>query len=515
MQLRWTSVRIPIVILAFSLAWNISAAAQGYDPAQSPDTPYDIQPFTDVDQDLFLVHGLRLIYTNWPEAKDAKQMAGEVAGLRSLASLFRGAAYANRVDGDLQKAYDDCLNLIAAYENYLARIGAIDRQTDQNVQGAAAGSILDGVGEVVKNKVFGDKSDQDAVNGATFDVLMDMLKRSISISQERQAAMQSARQQFQAQSNATLAAANATVQRLTRDRGWHPGEADLGSAGGTLSEQVNRRPRDPFALYALAIAADDHETAAGAIDKARYCVRGARLIPPGDVYNSFRTAFISQALVLMLDASNLQRSFYSGPATFSDGEALRLARTYLALNPGDASGYGRMQLARALAFNGRFNDALSTAFSVSRQFGNDPSFLYRYAKLLSLTGSVDQSAETLLAAYRVGWTNVADVRASPDFAALRRSRVAQFQQLTAVKVSPRIQFHPGWVDDLIVRNDSPFELTNVRVQAVIVNQGQTYRPEARAKSIKPGESYTASGATAIFGNRYDSFTYSITCDQCQ
>jgi hypothetical protein len=510
MQLRRTSAHILAAVLSLGISLLITGTTQG----QTSDDPLDMRPYADVDDELFLVHGLRVIYTNWPEMKDSGEMTVQIANLRAFAMTLRDIARANRTDQNLIVAYDDSLALLDKYEICLNNIGAINRRSDESAQNALQDSLLDGAGKAIKSKVLDNASDKDAINGAAFDVFLSMLKNGFSISQERQAAIQASKQQFSNQSNSTMAAAEAMIQRLSRERGWRSEEFDLGSED-SLSEQSRRRSRDPFALYALALANDEHETAASAETKAEYCLRAARLVPASSAFNGFRRGFLSEALSLSLYSDNIEKSYYSGPIPSAGPDSLRLARTYLALDPNDENGYGHMQLSRALAFNGRFKDAVIAANEASNQWRNDAAFEYRYAKLLSLTGVVDESADALALAYRLGWNDVNDARNNPDFASLQRSRTSRFAELTTVRVRPAIQFHPGWMDDILVRNDSPFELTNLKLQAVISNQGQTYRPQVFVKSLKPGQTYTASGVTAILGNHYDTFTYTMSCDQCQ
>ena len=483
--------------------------------AQPSDGPMDIQPSPDVDQDLFLVHGLRLIYTNWPNSDDQKKIAKDLATMRGLATTLRNAGSGRGADRELLAAYDNCLSLMDAYETYLTNIGAINRQTLQSAAQALLGALWDAGGDWAKGKWIEGKSSEDAQKGAAFTFLWEGAKTTYSVTRERQAAMEAEKQKFAAQSNTVFASANTLVQKLASEHRWQPGEASLETSRESLRDQANHRYRDPFALLALATVDEPNETAAIAVTKANYCIRAAQLVPAGDGYATFRNGFISQALGFALQAAFLERPYYAGPPSSSAPLALRLARTYLMMDPADQSGFGRVQLERALGFNGRYNEALDTAYAISKQWGSDPAFAYRYALLMSLTNSPDRAAQYLALAYNLGYNDVHDVRVTPDFEVLRRARPQLFDQLTTVKVSPSIHFYPLLPDDILIRNDSPFELTNVRFKAYISNQGPQYTADVAAKSIKPGATYTAGSATYITGNHYDSFTYSISCDQCK
>jgi hypothetical protein len=516
MPVKSVAVRSLLCVLAYLALAQMPARGQVSDLFRSADSPLDVRPLNNVEQDLFLIHGLRLIYTNWPNSSDEKKVAEEIATANKLAMMFRDAATAGGAHMDVIRAYDNCLQLLRDYEAYLGNIGAINRQTLDKAKEGVLEAVGKGFLSGAEDHYFEGASNQDAIAGAAVKILWEIFKKSISLTWERKATMEYEQKRFVERSNAVMVSANATVGRLMRERGWQWGEADLGGAKGeSLQDQANRRRRDPFAFYALASAGTNNETPSSVMAKADWCLRAARLVPDGPAYDGFRIIFVSEAVDFGVFSTSLEGTCYSCGPTASAPHALRLARTYLAMRPSDPTGFGHMQLARALAFNRRFGDALEAANAASRQYGREAGFAYRYAKLLSLNYQLDKSVEWLAFAYQLGWQDVSDARTTPDFANLRQGRRQPFEQLTTVKLSPAIRFHPGFFDDILIRNDSPFTLTNVHFKASIQNQGQTYTADVTVKSIAAGATYTATAATLVSGNHYDSYRYSVACDQCE
>ena len=128
---------------------------------------------------------------------------------------------------------------------------------------------------------------------------------------------------------------------------------------------------------------------------------------------------------------------------------------------------------------------------------------------MSLTNSLDLAGDWLAFAYRQGFNTIAFVRNDPDLASFRAGQPERYKALTTVKVS--YEFVWGiFNDDIVVENNSPFELTNVRVEVFIRKGTRTWTPQIRCDSIMPGGSYKA---VNVPGSEYDEASATVYSDQ--
>jgi len=493
-----------------SAQWSRAVALQA---EQGGDTAYDIRPLAGVDEELFFLNALEEIYGDWPS--DNQQVGQWIANTRPLVSRLRALISKHRLDRDLAQVYDECLNLLDAVSRYLTNLGVIEQRTQDQSGDAALEVILKAVMKGGEEKLNG-QSDEDARNAGLWEGLSTLIEKGYAISRERQAAIDAQKQKLGKQITDTMDSVQTVAQRLTRERGWQLGESGFdGSSNARLADKVNHRPRDPFVLCDYATAELKNENSAqGAMRRSNWCLRAAQLVPAGNDYDDYRALFVGEAADLALLATNFESSSnYTGGPTASTPQALRLTRTYLSFDPADSSGFGHAELARALAFSGRYGEALAAARVAAKPYEHDPGFALRYAKLMSLTGSLSQAGEWLAYAYSLGYSEVNYVRSSPDFANFRRGQAERFSELT----TPRLrqpEFIWGLImDDVVLHNDSPFALTNV-VSKVWVRKGQqTWNLDLKCKSIPAGGSCKLENVASIPGDSYDEIRATFDCDQ--
>ena len=476
-----------------------------------------------VDQNLFLMRVLEETYSHWPNrTTDPNQLANSLAQLRTRTSRLRAAIRANELDPDVGMLYDDCLKFLDVYETYLANLGMIGRQVQQRETTDLVGSFWTALAE-------GDAAEDDArrrgasggeASGAgLMEAIISGLGDNYQRSQERQNYQQSAVDAEQRTLNAawvaTKANAEAVAAKLTEKYGWQPGEAGFDDfQAESLGSYIERRPRDPFARLRFATTRVKDETSTSVLKDAHMCVDAVELIPPGSTYDQFRYEFLVEAADLGVRAATMELgggAYSSGPSP-STPEAVRLCENYLAANPADPTRRGHLLLARALGCAGRFGEALDAANVAREQWQHDAGFCYRYAKLCSLTNSLDQAGDWLAYAYEQGLRDVPFVRSDPDLDAFRTGRPERYAELTTVKAS--YSFNWGvFNDDIIVKNESPFELTNVHVDVFIRKGEQTWHPEIRCDSIQRGQSYTAVNVVSIPNGEFDEAKAKLDSDQ--
>ena len=165
------------------------------------------------------------------------------------------------------------------------------------------------------------------------------------------------------------------------------------------------------------------------------------------------------------------------------------------------------------SFSGRYREAIDAADVAASNFGRDAGFAVRYAKLMSLTNSLDKADQWLTYAYSLGLKDINGVRATPDLANLRAWRPQRFAELTTVRLRPEIVWGLMF-DDVILHNDSAFDVTNLRA-TMFIRQGQrTWNVSlGQCTSIRAGGTCKAVNVMSIPDDRYDQADLRYDCDQ--
>ncbi len=452
-------------------------------PQPRPDGPYSTTPMGDVDENLFLVRALEATYQNWPaETEPRDSLQQWLARTRVQMLRLQATASARGLDADVLRLYDDGLRFLEAYEAYLSGLGAIDRNAVRQAQNDATSALLFSVMQAAR---FGPIT--GIVSG-----LGDGFRRSVSRDETRKAALDAEIRRVRDSWVSTDSRARLFADNLTTKFGWQRGEAGFdGDHNRTLADNAARRPRDPFVKARHALAREPNQTPDQLMTRAHALLASARLVPAVRAYDDFRVLFVSGAAELAVSAAVAQlpdTAYSRGPASAAP-DALRFCQTLLATDPDDAFGIGHAQLARALAAGRRYDDAMAavSAAAGKARWRNDAGFSIRAAKISSLADRPADAGTWLERAYQHGFTDVKSIHDSPDLAAFRQQRPDQYRQLTTPRFAWRIE--PGLVlDDVVVRNDSPFELTNVVVDVMVQSGGRQWKRELKAPSIRAGQS---------------------------
>lgn len=515
-------------ILAIPL-WLGSIPASAWAQAVDNTVPLTITASPAADENLFLVRFVAEIYGSVPDSRNSReqQLMDGLERAKRAASWVRDLVRARGLDPQVGILSDDCIQYMTAYQTFLANRGAIEKRSDQQFWQNLGASLWKGYREGADVEsdanLLGASRDEASDAGKVaglFSGLNEIYSRSEQNGAAEKAAIDAELRKLNEVSQNTWSTDETVVQELTRAHGWAPGEAGFDNfQSNNLYDYVRRRPRDPFLLDWYARDTTANETANDLMVKAVQCIQAAKLVPNGTVYDFFRIDFMADATWLSLLAANLETPYYSSGYAPSSPQALQFARTYLALDPQDSTGFGHAQLARALAFSRHYRQAIeaANAASNSKSWGKaDPGFCYRYAKLMSLTGYIEQADAWLSQAYALGFNDIQYVRNDVDLANFRRARPDCFVKLTTVnlrqpEVPQAVRYH-----DIILHNDSPFELTNVRDEVIVRENGQSLAPiVVQCKSIPAGGTCTDSNAAVFWdwGNAKIEATGTYECDQ--
>jgi hypothetical protein len=273
---------------------------------------------------------------------------------------------------------------------------------------------------------------------------------------------------------------------------------------------------DPFALCmrSFFLGVDPDSTEATLRVAAADAVRAASFVPKGLVYDEYRALCLRVGAYLASEVRSREVGAGVEPAgsTESGRYAVALWTAALAHEPADNAGAVREGLARSCLADGRLDDARRWADEVWALRRADPDFIYGYACLMSRTGKLDPALEFLARAIGKGFPDVPHVRADPDLEALRRAKPEQFAALTSVKWSWDVKW--GILnDDVVLKNDSRFALTNVVLDARLEQDQRVWTPRLEAERIPAGQSHTWSGCVSIPGSRLTKATAVLSCDQ--
>jgi hypothetical protein len=438
---------------------------------------------------------------------------------------MKGQIRAHRLDSDLDLLFNDCLDYMSATESYLSNLDLIDSQNTTGTVFDVLASMWNGYKTSSDVTTAAGKlglSDENAANAGKLVGAADAVANLYSKSQSRGATYRTAlaeqARELEDRWNSTRSSLQAISRRLTQRYGWGGGEAGFdGFQSAQINDLVARSPRDPFlkARYGDSLMSDAKGPSEYIAATIAY-LDAAQLVPADSSYDSLRLQYVAEATQAALGAPSSEagtRGYSSHPS--SAPVALKLARTYLGIDPLDSTGFGNMELARALAFLGRYEEAASSAtkaYNMHKDYADDPSFCYRYAKLMSLTNRTQQVGAWIAQAYRVGFTAIGSIREDPDMEAFRSQQSQQFKSLTTVNVTWKLNY--GFVlDDVVIMNGSPFDLTNVQLQLHLRKGTARWDPLLKCAQIRASGSCQIDNVFSIPGDSYDEGTASVTSDQ--
>ncbi|HEY2324480.1 MAG TPA: hypothetical protein VGJ82_16590, partial [Thermoanaerobaculia bacterium] len=365
------------------------------------------------DENLFLTRFVGELYRRAPgQDASAADLVEWIATLRRNAAWARSVIRDRNLDQDVDTLYENVTRFADAYENYLASVGLVEKRLDQQQLTDAAASAWKGyqtssdVEKAAKQlRASKDDAETAGVAGGILSGLYEYSQRQQQADETRRAQIAAYRRSLDETREAISKRSMAISAMLTRRYNWQRGEAGFDDFESRyLSEYMKRRPRDPFVRVQYANTRATKETSADILRDAYTCLHAAELVPAPSVYNDFReTYFVNAAELACLAASD--EAGITGYSTHPSlgPQALSFARGYLALDPTDASGRGHVALARALAFTGRYAEALDAATTAINRapdaWRGDSAFCYRYACFLSLGGRADLVGGWLSLAY--------------------------------------------------------------------------------------------------------------------
>ena len=492
-----------------------------------------LQPNPEVDLNLFalrLLENLRL-----PELDDSyEQTLGEHQ--RTLIE-YREFFAAKGVDEQIVVRFDSAVELSKALQEVIRRGLEIEQSAKDQQHGTLVSQAVASsktalrVGVVVQEPVT-------AIVAGGGHYIWNIVQQFKAANRAKDSLLDSELSKFMALFNECTAKNKATAGLMTDKYGWKPGEAgfttsvedrqkmdalyqagDLAALEQLTSFNLKTRPRDPFAINDAAVirfrAGVQSESVAEMLQVADMIIEAANLFPSATAFSEHRASMLfSAAYAQTLNLFFQSRADFQGAEESSVKKALQLleeSRNSSHSSPGSA--FFEL-LSNAAGYAGAYKDALEAADRAYADAQGGPSFHLNCARLASRAGEHDRALSELRKALLLGALDLQLVKESPDLAALQANRSKEWNDLFEVKYTWDVDW--GFFnDDVLLRNDSEFTLTEVVFAPKITTDGKVYAPILKADFIPPGKVYRWSNAFSIPGSKADESESRLACAESE
>jgi hypothetical protein len=538
-----------VPILAISSAVFVAGCDKtekesGRPVATSSDTsPVNTTTAANVDERLFLLRKLELFYSDWPTDTSNQRVTQEkLEQIRHKANRHLQDIKTRNFDETLASLYEDFLSGVDAYLDFLSNIGKIEEaavaraKKDAIASGTAAAkkgvdtrSKLSGAGTESTNAFLGAL----IVGGITY--LSEENGKKNARDNAKKAAVASEAQRLKNKISTNLARVQNAAISFTKEYSWKKGEAgfdgsdeikrfrdcmsrrDFDAALQILITAKAQRPRDPFPLahHAYISSSLPKKSIAEMRRYAEHCIEAARLVPSGDIYDGSRNEFLWFAGDIIDRVATEEIGDNSWATTHNEtaAYAVKIWDKCLEFNPADSTGEIRERQAWALFKSGDFNKALEQANAVKSLRGQTQHFAYNMACLLSVLQKADNSFEWFASAVRnLGYNGISHAKRDPDLAFMRKAKEKEFNDLVEVRFSWAINYGV-FKDDIILKNESAFPITDVVLSVNIKSKGHEWNPVLKALRINAGETYKWESIISIPGSQIDSDSASLSTEQ--
>lgn len=497
------------------------------------------------DEELFLLYLLPVLYQSNFEAYDTsdeaerKRLQDEI---RQRAVKIRQHTEEAKLDPRVTRLYADFLDVLDAIETTKAEIarsvGAVKRTNGgRNFQRGIERGAIAGIA-AFQFKDLADKNDGKPLDGAVvaagvalatalIDVVYEGYK-DVRAASEAEAAAREAKMAELRRSLAEIDARSFSIaQALVKERGWTDVEVvneaavqrathyaaawqskDYTEALRLIRQVLAFNPRSFFAHQAeeTILASWTNRTPQQRLESARHLTSACRLVPDAAIYEEYRVSALRNAAWQCVEA--LAEESRSAGRLWQPNDTSRytvavLEETGRRVSPAQRP-VSNWLLAMAYGANHQFTAAEKLtanlrpfeASLVEQVPGAAGSLDYLQACIDSRQGETTSALKFLQKAVAGGWPVSKDWWEDVDLEALRTAHPKEFAELLAVKASWTIDFGV-LLDDVVVRNDSAFALSSVRINVGVVSKGKRHDRELKTEAIPPGKVHRWSNVFSI------------------
>ena len=531
-----------VVAFSFALQFQLFPAGQ-----------INVLAGPEADESLFLLYLLPNCYAQFLSNQSApKEQDGRdgIVEVKALAQRVIQRGDDSSQDKRVTRLYSDFLTMVDAFEkskqDLQQRLGTLRKQSVwQNFKSGVLSGVTVGAAYYKLKELNQDTPGQDSSNAATAagvalaTTAMDMVwegYKSISAADEAEKAAISAQHAYLDRLVSEIdARSKNTTEAIVSERGWKDveinsadsdqrtrryqqaiGENDLETARAITQSVASANPRSFFALTAQEhlFLARTNLTTTEVAGSAHRIVGACRLIPSAPIYDEFR-------LRALLFAAGTCVEFVAGetrtagkplPANELSSFTVSLWEEICRRAPASSRDICRILLATALLLDSRVTEAEAQAIPLEGALGTLPAYQYLVACISARKGDNAAALNRLNRALRCGLAVTRDVWTDPEFTLLRSERTSEFEELFRVKASWTIEY--GLLnDDVILRSQTPFDLSNVRIKVTSVALGKRYGVELTAASIPSGQAFRWRNALSIPRDPAITGELTLECEQ--
>lgn len=507
--------------------------------------PRSDQTAEEIDEAYFLMRALEYYYGNLPvNSPDRQSFVEATRGTRADAIALKVRAEAISMP-EIAARYEDFIQVLDHLAEFYTDSEALVRATEAQATSDHITSGTNGLGAATST--FGVTSsagltpEESAIWSAVGGGLVYLLELSLRAEDREAQALATADRLLRRLSD-TLQENNArarqTAQHLAEERGWNAPEVgwetstttvevldqylqnhDYNEAAKILAAISDDRPRDLFVRLARnRVYSNLLSDSKSRIQLAEDFQAARSLVPPVAAYDAYRLTCLEQAMRQASVATYYERcegKAKIGPSEISS-RALALLNEYTEITgPGMADDIRHLH-AYVLLNHGDATAAHEHLQSLKTTRWEDSSFRFLLACSSAQRGSWDYAFQALDYAMGSGDYTPAYVRFEPTLAPLRDHDLTKFRSI----VNPRW----SWMvtndllqDDIVLRNDSPYPLSNVRFRVHLAKGAINKDLDLSCRWIAPGEVYTWKDVVAGVEGTWDQSRsrISLSCDQSE
>lgn len=501
-----------------------------------------VSPRTDTN--LALVYAVYDLYGQFPPGgASPDEQSRAIERLCAKANEYKALIDARHLDGEMSSLFDDYIAVASALTTYRDMTGAVKNgsisqaQKDQFETAFNAGYT--GSAAAAKINAIGGSGAEVALGGLAiglFKYLMEEDQRTKARDSAQSAAINSLNEKWMSFISEMDKRLGMTTGSIAVRHGWDEAElpiGDLPEEEEALNVLINgkpsttatlimerrslQRPRDALMLakFDNLKAYDSKLSPLQKVELAKQCISRAALLPADPVFD------VTRARIFMLagDISNMAwTQDLTGKVWHKTGSqiaafSIQIWDTALRLAPLDLTGECRERRAWSLLATGKIDDAVIQADEVKPIVGNQSRFMYNYAMAKSAQGNQVEAFSWF--SYGVQSHGFSMIQRAHDDKNMERMKAeigGEYKELTKVKTTWVITY--GVInDDITLKNESSYALTNVTLSCSLVQGGKTWSPELRSDFIGPGQKVVWRDCVSIPGSRLDSKSAALDCDQ--
>ena len=498
----------------------------GRPAAADPLPTIDVKPAQEADERVFLVAAAKRIHEVMRDTKSSdpdallKEIQELARAARQKAVRLKVHIEQQKLDAELVGVYQDLIDTADAWSNFADQIGRIRRlskgEGERNNAEAVGKGLEAGAGAAASADQAGADSGDAAVGGLIVGLIAGAIesnRRDEQLREQVSAAVNKEAKTIDDRRSLSDARLNDAVAVLAKRYGWKPVK---GSERVVILTELERNPIGQVTLLTRCQELTGPDDPDKLRDAARVCEQAVRLVPEGQLYDEYRLYCLESAGRFLFRSVHVREStkgLFRGVRNADASHAAALYEACLKYSA-DPAGALRSYKAWMLAADNQMNDAIKLVAEVSKLCDGDANFAYWEARLLSATGNTDLAFDWLSYAVRkLGYSDITGTKTDPDLAKMRAARQKDFDDLVAVKWSWRVKFGV-FNDDFVLTNNSAFAITNVRVQARLVQGDRVWNLDLKTDRIAPGAEHLWENVVSIPGSHLDNSSCSVTVD-CQ